>query len=159
MGQIFETVANFFKEDEWEFFQLEEQTVLQMSFTGENSNWTCYAQARDEDEQFLFYSVCPVKVPQDMQLAVAEFVARANYGLLIGNFELDFTDGEIRYKTSIDVQDDRLSSALIKQLVYTNVLMMDRYLPGIMAVIYAGASPEQAIAQIENQSEGTMNQD
>jgi hypothetical protein len=26
----------------------------------------------------------------------AEFITRANYGLIIGNFELDFEDGEIR---------------------------------------------------------------
>jgi hypothetical protein len=51
-----------------------------------------------------------------------------------------------------------LSSALSKRLVYTNVLMMDKYLPGIMAVIYGGVSPEQAIAQVENQLESEMTQ-
>jgi hypothetical protein len=30
--------------------------------------------------------------------------------MIIGNFEMDFEDGEIRYKTSIDVEDDSLSS-------------------------------------------------
>jgi len=43
--------------------------------------------------------------------AVAEFINRANYGIIIGNFEMDFADGEIRYKTSIDVQGDKLTSA------------------------------------------------
>jgi len=44
-----------------------------------------------------------------------KFLTRANYGMMIGNFEMDFTDGEIRYKTSIDVEGDKLSSALIKR--------------------------------------------
>ena len=69
--------------------------------------------------------------------------------MAIGNFELDFTDGEVRYKTSIDVEGDQLSSVLIKTLVYTNVTMMDEYLPGIKAVIEAGVSPEEAIRAIE----------
>jgi hypothetical protein len=69
--------------------------------------------------------------------------------MTIGNFELDFNDGEIRYKTSIDVEGDHLSSALIKTLVYTNVSMMDQYLPGIKAVIETGVSPEEAIRAIE----------
>ncbi len=68
-------------------------------------------------------------------MAIAEFITRANYGLVIGNFELDFSDGELRYKTAIDVEDDNLSFALIKQMVYANVIIMDKYLPGIMAVI------------------------
>ena len=80
-------------------------------------------------------------------------MTRANYGLIIGNFEMDFSDGEVRYKTSIDVEDededDRLSVALIKNLVYANVLTMDRYLPGVMSIIYGDVSPAQAIAQME----------
>jgi len=70
--------------------------------------------------------------------------------MIIGNFELDFVDGEIRYKTSIDVQGDFLSFELIKQLVYANVMMMDEYLPGIMSVIDGDVSPLDAIAQIES---------
>lgn len=155
MNQVFEAIANFFKEDEWEFSQLEGQPILQMGFTGDNGNWMCYAQAVENEEaaQFLFYSICPVKVPENKRITVAQFLTRANYGIVIGNFELDLDDGEIRYKTSIDVKDDRLSEALCKQLVYTNLAMMDRYLPGIMGTIYGGMSPEGAIAHIENQLE------
>ena len=79
-----------------------------------------------------------MNAPGERMAAVAEFITRANYGLIIGNFELDFSDGEIRYKTSLDVEGDRLSQALIKQLVYTNVLTMDQYLPGILAVLEQG---------------------
>jgi hypothetical protein len=95
----------------------------------------------------VFYSVCPLAAPESKRTAIAEFIARANYGMLIGNFELDFTDGEIRYKTSIDVQGDFLSFELIKQLVYANVTMMDEYLPGIMSVIDSDVSPVDAIAK------------
>jgi hypothetical protein len=149
-GKIFEEMVNFFKADDWPFVQLEEQPALQIAFQGENGTWTCYARARVEQQQFLFYSICPVKAPSYKLLPVAEFLARANSGLAIGNFELDFNDGEISYKTSIDVEGDRLSSALIKNLVYANVRMMDEYMPGIMSVIYGNLSPEEAIIQIDS---------
>jgi hypothetical protein len=150
-GQFFEEIVNFFKEDDWPFVQIEGEPLLQMVFQGENGKWTCYAKARDDQEQFVFYSVCPVNAPDSKRLAVAEFLTRANSGMIIGNFEMDFEDGEIRYKTSIDVEGDSLTSALIKRLVYANVTMMDEYLPGIMSVIYGNASPVDAIAQIEGQ--------
>lgn len=74
------------------------------------------------------------------RMAIAHFLILVNYGTLI---KLDFNDGEIRYQTSINVEGDplelgvanRLTPALIKRLVYTNVAMMDEYLPGIRAVI------------------------
>ncbi len=79
---------------------------------------------------------------------IPECITRANYGIIIGNFELDFNDGEIRQKTSIHAEGDRLSFALIKQIVYAKVTMMDQYLPGIMAVIESDVSPVDVFAQI-----------
>ena len=59
------------------------------------------------------------------------------------------TGGRVRYKTSIDVQGDRLTPALVERVVFGNVLALNRYLPGLKAV-EQGADPAAAIAQIEN---------
>ena len=147
--QILEATISFFTEDDWHFTKIKGEPVLQMVFQGEHGKWTCYAKARQEQEQFIFYSVSPVNAPENKRLAVAEFLTRANYGTIIGNFELDFASGEIRYKTSIDVKGNFLSSEALKQLVYTNVMMMDRYLPGIMAVIDQNVSTIDAMFRIE----------
>ncbi|MEL7052307.1 MAG: YbjN domain-containing protein [Cyanobacteria bacterium J06588_5] len=78
---------------------------------------------------------------------MAQFITRANYGLILGNFELDYTDGEIRYKTSLDVESDRLTPALTKNLISTNVTTMDQYLPGLLAFLEQQTPPGQAIKQ------------
>ncbi|MBW4520180.1 MAG: YbjN domain-containing protein [Scytolyngbya sp. HA4215-MV1] len=145
---LLEQVIHFFTQDDWSFSKPQGESYLQLAFQGKNGAWTCYAQAREEKQQFVFYSVAAIKTPEDKRQPVSEFLAHANYGMIIGNFELDFNDGEIRYKTSIDVEGDRLTPALIKQLVYTNVLTMDQYLPGIQAVL-EGTAPAEAIRAIE----------
>jgi hypothetical protein len=147
--QIFQEIVNFFTQDDWPFTKIQGEPVLLTAFQGDNGKWTCYAKARVEQEQFVFYSICPINAPEEKRMVVAEFLTRANSGTIVGNFELDFADGEIRYKTSIDVKGDLLSAALIKQLVYANVMMMDEYLPGIMSVIDGDVEPKDAIAQIE----------
>ena len=146
---IFQTIVDLFKEDSWSFAPINKQPALRLAFEGKNGKCDCYAQVREQQE-FVFYSICPVNAPENKRLAVAEFITRANSGMIIGHFELDFTEGQIRYKTSIDVEDDSLCSALIKRLVYANVMMMDAYLPGIMSVIYDDVTPLDAIAQIES---------
>jgi hypothetical protein len=147
--QILEEMVNFFKQDDWSFYQIKGQPVLQMGFQGKNGQWTCYARARENEQQFVFYSICPVTVPKSKRRGLGEFIARANYGMIIGNFELDFAEGEVAYKTSIDVEGSTLTFPQMKRLVDTNVTMMDQYLPGIKSVIQGDASPEEAIAQIE----------
>jgi hypothetical protein len=149
--QILEEMVNFFKQDDWSFYQIKGQPVLQMGFQGKNGQWTCYARARENEQQFVFYSICPVTVPKSKRRGLGEFIARANYGMIIGNFELDFAEGEVAYKTSIDVEGSTLTFPQMKRLVDTNVTMMDQYLPGIKSVIQGDASPEEAIAQIEKQ--------
>jgi hypothetical protein len=150
MAEILDVAIDFFQQDDWPLAEIEGLAFLQTAFQGTNGHWSCYAQAREEQSQFIFYSVCPVNVPEGRRLTAAEFLTRANYDMVIGNFEIDWDDGEIRYKTSIDVQGDRLTPALVKQLVYTNVLMMDRYLPGIMEVIYGNVPPAEALAKIDS---------
>jgi len=151
--QAFETLGQFLTEDDWYPQQLEDKTIYRMGFSGKNGQVTCFAQIRVDLEQFLFYAVAPVKVPEEMRVAVAEFITRANYGLRIGNLELDFSDGEVRYKSSLDFESQTLTPQLIKLAIYPAVQTMDRYLPGLMAVIYGGKSPAEAVAEIEKGEE------
>ena len=41
------------------------------------------------------------------------------------------TDGEVRYKSSIDFEGAELTPSLIRNTIYPAVQTMDRYLPGI----------------------------
>jgi hypothetical protein len=150
MGAIYDTAVQFFKDEEWVFVEIEGKPALSLNYAGKSGTWSCFAKAEEDKEMMLFYSYCPVKVPENKRPLVGDFLTRANYGLLVGNFEMDYNDGEVRYKTSIDVEGDKLSVPLVKRLVYDNLAVMDRYLPGVLSVIYGGASPTEAIAQVEN---------
>jgi len=148
--RAFQTLGEFLTEDEWHPQTMQERYMYRMGFSGTNGQMACYALVRVDLEQFGFYVMCPVKAPEEKRLAVAEFIARANYGLRIGNFELDFSDGEVRYKSSLDFEGVALGPELIHNAIYPAVQTMDRYLPGLMGVIYANKTPEEAVAEIEN---------
>lgn len=150
MGRVLDEVKAFFDQDDWNYQPLDEAPHwLRMGFKGEDAEWRCYAQCDEEREIFCFYSVAPVKVSEEKRAAVMEFLTRANYGMLIGNFEIDLSDGEVRYKTSIDIEGTPLNHMLAKRLVYANVTTMDRYLRGVMAVAFGGVDPAKAVADIE----------
>jgi hypothetical protein len=152
VSPIIDTVASFFEANSWPFNRAEDESVLMTGYQGESGKWPCFAWTHEEQKQFVFYSVCPVSAPEAKRSAVAEFITRANFEMIIGNFELDFEDGEIRFKTSIDVQEDRLTIALVQQMVIANVVMMDRYLSGLLQVISSDVAPKDALAAIERRS-------
>jgi len=155
MTPLFEIVQDYFQKNNWKPIPVQEgQPILRMGFAGRNGQWTCYAQVREDEpsqlQQFLFYSVLPANAPEDKRDLTAEFITRANYTLVIGGFEMDYTDGELRYKTSINLAGTGVTptAGLIHALVVPNILTVDQFLPGLMTVLFGGASPAEAIAKI-----------
>jgi len=147
--RAFATLGQFLQDDGWYPQPLEDKTLYRVYFNGDHSELRCYAQILIELEQLVFYVIAPVKATPEMRLATAEYLTRANYGLRIGNFELDFNDGEIRYKSSVNFKKDALTPTLIKNAIYPAVHTMDYYLPGLMSVLYGSKTAAEAIASIE----------
>jgi len=153
LAPLLDTVKEFLEADSWHYKDVPEMGILTMNFRGESGQWSCYVHARDDRGLVAFYSISPTRPTPDKLQAMCEYLTRANYSMVIGNFEMDIDDGEIRFKTSIDVTGDELTVPLIRQLVYANLLTMDKYLPGITSVTYSDETPAEAIAKIEQAEE------
>jgi hypothetical protein len=142
-SRVLGELKRVFVDNRWPFAEVRDAPVLVSDLSGVWGTWKFYAQVVEEHEVVLFYSICPLRVPEELRLEAAHFLTRANYGLASGNFELDFDDGEIRYKTVVHV-DGELSAAAVKRAVRANGIAMETYLPGIGAVI-AGTAAQPAL--------------
>jgi hypothetical protein len=149
-ARIFDIVQQFLQLDGWATEIVTEGETIATSAAGENGEWACLAQIYERGGIFVFYSICPLKVPEDRRPAMAEFITRANHDLLMGNLEMDYATGEIRCKTSINTYDETLTPLLVRHVVHPNAITMDRYLPGIKAILEEGISPAEAIARAES---------
>jgi hypothetical protein len=149
----FVILGQYLDQDGWYPCQLEGKPIYRVFFNGKNGELRCYAQIHQALAHLLFYAVAPVKVPVESRAAVAEFVTRANYGMRIGNFEMDYSDGEVRYKSSLDFEGEALTANWIRNAIHPAVQTMDRYLNGLMAVVYCGKAPADAIADIEDDAD------
>jgi len=150
MSALFDTLVRFFEDEDWTFHA--DAPVVHFPFKGEYGRWTCRAKAREEQRQVLVLSLCPVNAPVARRAEAGEYLHRANFGLVRGNFELDYRDGEIRFKTSADVEEAMLQQptwATLRALVHMNLAMTDRYLPGLLRVLYGAENPARALARVE----------
>jgi hypothetical protein len=145
-----EKVAAFLIEEGWLCEQVVDQPILHTVFEGNSRGWHCFAHCRPEIALVLFYSVAPLRVAAVLRPAVAEYLTRANWGLLLGNFEMDYSDGEVRYKTSLQFDQTELTPELLRPLILGNVAVMDKYLPGLQAILSQAQTPLEAINTVEN---------
>jgi len=103
----------------------------------------------DEDDLVQVFGFAPIRIPEGCRGAVAETITRANHGLRVGKFEMDFDDGELRFQAAQIVADENLDDAVISQLIGTTIGMCDRYLPAVLSVVYANETPRDAVRQVE----------
>lgn len=83
-------------------------------------------------------------------LQMADFLTRANYGLPIGNFELDQEDGEIRFRIFISLEPGQVpSKQKIIDSLCLSIGIYKKYGQGIVAVLSGELSPKEAVALCE----------
>lgn len=148
MKTIYEAITTYLKADGWPIHEIKGQTAYSMKCQGKNGEWTCVAQAYEDNRQFVFYSSCPMRATSERYAAIAELLTRINYTMLSGNFEMNYLNGDIRYRTSVEMPGHELGAFVIARVIYGNVESMDLYLPAILAVIENGSTPLDAICEV-----------
>lgn len=152
MGRIFDGIQSFVKEhfDAEGLEPLGDDSLAFQLAVEDGREWGCLVLVDEETEQLMFYSVLLDSAKPERRDEVMRFVTLANYGLPVGNFELDLEDGEVRFKTSIDLEDVELTERLCRNVVELNIMLMDLYYDGAMAVINGESGAAEAVAAIED---------
>ena len=137
-------VTRFFDNNQWSYERLEGQPAVAIGFEGKSGAWRCIAAVNEQAQQVAFFSMVDTKVAPEKRPAVIEYITRTNYGLGLGNFEMDLTDGHVRCKTCLAVGGSELTPALLGNLVSANCELMERYVPALRKVASGEWTPDQA---------------
>lgn len=107
----------------------------------------------------VFYGLCPI-VPdyqdEEMMAKMAEFTCRVNFGLLNGCFELDYRDGELRYKSFIDCEGGVPSAQCINNSIHCMASLYKRYVDGIIEILFRDGSVKEAVEACEQAHEENL---
>ena len=120
-----------------------------VDFQGDVGTYRVIAAVDEDGELFEVFGCAPVRVPEGARPSVAETVVRANYGLRVGKFEMDYDDGEIRFQIAHVLTNGVLDDGIIARSFGAAMAMLDRYLPAILSVIYGNELPKDAVRIVE----------
>lgn len=154
MGKLFDVAIEWLNEDDWSFEENHRDdgnNWTRSRYKGENATFDLVLDAREHQEVFYVYIYWPIVIPVEKRLEVAELITRINYGLMLGNFELDMRDGEIRYKVSVDVEGSQLVSKMIENMVRSALGTSDRYAPAVLSCCYGDKTPLDALKMLQSE--------
>lgn len=135
--------------EQWRYNTEGDLPLLSAGVTTESGEWRVWFGA-DPDGVVSINSVLGQRVPEERRIEVAHLLTLANFALRIGAFRFDFSDGELRFHSSIDVEGSTLTWLMVHNLLGYNLNTMERYYRAIMEVSYGNVA---ALTAFEGLSE------
>lgn len=144
MNDLLQMAAAFFAERNWPHTSVERPRAIEVSHDWASVPFKSRALTKGGGPIFLYYSLCPERAQAARRAAVMEYLTRVNANLLVGGFEMDWEMDEIRFRSSVDLQGQAMTDALMSGVVYPNHQAMIDYLPHLLAVVHGELEPDEA---------------
>ncbi|MCR1840382.1 YbjN domain-containing protein [Murimonas intestini] len=147
--QIAASIVSYFEDNNFHYSFDKERGVITNTFNmeGKLKNIRYAIGVRESD--YIVYATVDINADEECRAAVSEFLTRANYGMLFGSFEMDYRDGEIRFRVAVDCDECMPSSAVIRNSIIFPHQAFSKYGNGLLTVMFGVMTPEEAIKGIE----------
>ena len=144
---FFERVAAWLDSNNLEYADHPDRQFFSLRYTGDHGDWRVIIDVGEgsNGRRLLVYSIYPVRVPEGMRATVSELITRINYGLQIGSFEMDWSDGELRIRTAMPLEKGDFTDMQLEHIFYGNLALANRYLAGIYGSAFGNVTPEVAL--------------
>lgn len=123
--------------------------TFQIDFKGDEPPVTGLAYVLEDEERLLFYLQYHEAAAPEHRHTLAEFIARANFGIVIGNFEMDYETGGARYKTSVDYHGCELPAQIVRNAILDAMDSVGLYSDALLKVMRGEMEPNEAISEVE----------
>lgn len=144
------SVKDFLDEGSMRYLHKKESHSFIMNLDmGKNVSDCMMAITAHDEEDLSCHIVYEDNVPEHARRSVVEYITRANYGLFLGNFQMDMDDGQLVYQVGTVHSDHIVSKEEIARMIHTAGDMARRYGKGIHDVIDGVCSPEEAVEEAE----------
>ena len=135
---LFELITGYMAAAGQHFESEAEGGLIVGHMSSEHGNWHTYIQITDDVgvRHVVVHAHLPALIPVSTRLKVAELLTRINYHLAVGNFELGLDDGELLFKTAVDLVDAQLTEAMFERMYQLNCQVMNEYYGKIWSVAF-----------------------
>ena len=144
MTQLFEQILELLGDSEYDYQVADDEEVLRLALEAPEGSWTAYVRVM-KNGVCVVYSKPEFDAAAEHRASTSEFMTRVNFGILLGNFEMDWTDGEVRFKTAFDADAGKVPAAIIVNTIDGNLANMHQYLPALEGVATGAMTVDEAL--------------
>lgn len=147
-------IKDFFEKDDWKYKFDEENGIFTGGVDIGNKLGSVSFYLLVKNDCVLNATTMKLRVSEAERLAVAEYITRANYVMTLGCFEMDFNDGEVRFRMTRSLNDLRADlNASARLLMLLPCAMFKKYGDGLLEVMFGMKTPEEACKEAEKETD------
>ena len=146
--EIADAVLGHLNDRGWKYRFYEQDGIIRYSMNLSGRIRSAEGYLRIRQNTFSGYMICPLHAdPTNNRMItdMAEFLHRANFNMIQGNFELDFEDGQIRYKNTIHCGGVLPTRQMVDDAVDIPSTMLTRFSEGIVRILFGLSTPGEAL--------------
>lgn len=149
--RMIDDVRNYLDENDWNY---EYDAGMQLIRTGVSIKGKLQSVRmliRFTEDGYSSFATIQMHADENTRPAIAEYITRINYGAKNGNFEMDYSDGEIRYKVYTNYKGmDSLPKDIIEDSIVIPAMMFNRFGDGMAALLFGFSTPEEEVNKARN---------
>lgn len=136
-------VEQLLEEEELDGVRLEDSDAIRTGLQGEFGEWYCDIEVLPLSEHISVLGILSYmmwEVAPEHHAAAFQLINRINSeSVLVGNFEMDEADGQVRYRTSLPFEDSaEVTLQSLRHLVLLNWTVVDHHMPLFTACLVDG---------------------
>ena len=99
-------------------------------------------------EQLILYINFGPAAEVERRDEVARFIIDANWKISVGDFEMNYDRGQVRFKSSLDFSNIELQEALIRSTILSAMNTVELYADALVEVIVGGKDAKEAMRSV-----------
>lgn len=148
-----ERIHQFFDEGKWKYRYDEKKAIFRAMVKMNSPLGMLRVAILVKETYYLVYAIFGATADESQRQRVGEYLHRANLGLINGNFEFSFEDGEIRYKTYVNFggDDTELSDKVIEDSIVIPIAMFDLYGKNLIRLMLGESDPKKLVDEVKEE--------
>lgn len=145
---IANAIVDFLRDDDWHYEFDENKEIIRCGV-----NIKCKLKSTRliidlREDKYLVFATISLSVDEENRAEMARLLNMINYTMVFGNFEMDESDGEVRFRFAVDCDDCLPSREVVKDSILIPALMMEKYGDAIVKVLMGFATAKEAFAEV-----------
>ena len=124
---LYKTLCQTLDNMKWKYNREEENFIVRTSAVGDDLSMKLMIRIDAERQVMYLKSPMPFNIHENVRDLMGKAILIANYSMLNGSFEFDFSDGYLAFKMVIPYMESIISEAVCKYMIVLSCSMTDKF--------------------------------